>query len=344
MHSSSWVSKMRWWLHRDAWSTNCHIFVSFFPAMTVSLNMPSCNFCGLNSTINLWNLGFSQWWRCWWYSGLWCHVNSLIDTNISEKNSLSIFKAGLKMETLWFSTMLVSICDFTQQDNVEHQESRLNSGNACHHLGQSLLSFRLLSRNVKFDIVTYSGSIHDGTLLHSKSQYTTVKHSQQLFKHMYTSNPHGLGTLTPIEFFQQDLLWQSSNTHSHSYSHKGSKHTSSIRHRAIGPRAHHNGTSAHSPSLTCHLPAPTIECLHRPPYKLTCSSRPTHMHICTRTTLKPRLHSSKSQHTLLITISSAPNNVQPLLVLSPHWQVHSKFLLYHHAITIETSLFQLLRY
>jgi hypothetical protein len=29
--------------------------------------------------------------------------------------------------------------------------------------------------------ITYSGfSIHDGTLLHSKSQYTTVKHSQQL--------------------------------------------------------------------------------------------------------------------------------------------------------------------
>jgi hypothetical protein len=27
------------------------------------------------------------------------------------------------------------------------------------------------------------GSIHDGTLLHSKSQYTTVKHSQQLFEH-----------------------------------------------------------------------------------------------------------------------------------------------------------------
>jgi hypothetical protein len=33
-------------------------------------------------------------------------------------------------------------------------------------------------------IVTYSGlSIHDGTLLHSRSQYTTVKHSQQLFEH-----------------------------------------------------------------------------------------------------------------------------------------------------------------
>jgi acetone carboxylase gamma subunit len=32
--------------------------------------------------------------------------------------------------------------------------------------------------------VTYSGfSIHDGTLLHSKSQYTTVKHSRQLSEH-----------------------------------------------------------------------------------------------------------------------------------------------------------------
>jgi hypothetical protein len=46
-----------------------------------------------------------------------------------------------------------------------------------------------------------------------KSQYTTVKHSQKLFEHTYTSDPHGPGTLTPIEFFQQDLLWQSSNTH-----------------------------------------------------------------------------------------------------------------------------------
>jgi hypothetical protein len=122
-------------------------------------------------------------------------------------------------------------------------------------------------------IVTYSGfSIHDGTLLHSESQYTTVKHSQQLFKHTYTSDPHGLGTPTPIEFFQQDLLWRSSNTHSHSYSQKASKQTRSIRRRAIGPLAHHNGTSAHRPSLACHLPAPTIGCLHHPLYRLTCFS------------------------------------------------------------------------
>jgi hypothetical protein len=55
--------------------------------------------------------------------------------------------------------------------------------------------------------VTYSGcSIHDGTLLHSKSQYTTVKHSRKLLEHTYTSEPRGTGTPTPIEFFQQDLL------------------------------------------------------------------------------------------------------------------------------------------
>jgi hypothetical protein len=121
--------------------------------------------------------------------------------------------------------------------------------------------------------VTYPGcSIHDGTLLHSKSQYTTVKHSRKLSEHTYTSDPHGTGTLTPIEFFQQDLLWQSSNTHSHSCSQKASKHNRSIRRRAIGPLALHNSTSPYT-SLTRHLPAPTIGCLHRPPYKLTCSSR-----------------------------------------------------------------------
>jgi hypothetical protein len=107
----------------------------------------------------------------------------------------------------------------------------------------------------ELSIVTYSGfSIHDGTLLHSKSQYTTVKHSQQLFEHTYTSDLYGTGTLIPIEFFQQDVLWQSSNTHSHSCSHKASKHPRSICRRAIGPLAHHNGTSAYSPSLTCTSP------------------------------------------------------------------------------------------
>jgi hypothetical protein len=80
---------------------------------------------------------------------------------------------------------------------------------------------------MNFIIVTYSGfSIHNGSLLHSKSQYTTVKHSRKLLEHTYTSDPHGTGTLTPIEFFQQGFLWQSSNTHFHSCSQKASKHTS----------------------------------------------------------------------------------------------------------------------
>jgi hypothetical protein len=91
-----------------------------------------------------------------------------------------------------------------------------------------MLSFHSLCANkqrkklfLNQSIVTYSWfSIRDGTLLHSKSQYTTVKYSRKLFEHTYTSDPHGLGTLTPIEFFQQDLLWQSSNTHSHSCSIK----------------------------------------------------------------------------------------------------------------------------
>jgi hypothetical protein len=59
-----------------------------------------------------------------------------------------------------------------------------------------------------------------------KSQYTTVKHSQKLFEHTYTSDLYGPRALIPIGFFQQDLLWQSSNTHSHSCSHNASKHTS----------------------------------------------------------------------------------------------------------------------
>jgi hypothetical protein len=67
---------------------------------------------------------------------------------------------------------------------------------------------------------------HNGTLLHSKSQYTTVKHNRKLFEHTYASDLYGLGTPTPIEFFQHNLLWQSSNTHSHSCSQKASKHTS----------------------------------------------------------------------------------------------------------------------
>jgi hypothetical protein len=112
------------------------------------------------------------------------------------------------------------------------------------------LIFVMVKRSVLFEvrteflnIVTYSGfSIHDGTLLHSKSKYTTVKHSRQLFEHTYTSEPHGLETLSPIEFFQQDLLWQSSNTRSHSCSQKAYKHTSGQS--IVGLSVHFHTTTA----------------------------------------------------------------------------------------------------
>jgi hypothetical protein len=102
------------------------------------------------------------------------------------------------------------------------------------------------------------GSIHDGTLLHSKSQYTTVKHSRQLSGHTYTSDMHGLGTLTPIKFFQQDPLQQSSNTHSHSCSQKDSKHTSGQSivgppvqpHSTTAPRHTHNQPAIYQPRHT----------------------------------------------------------------------------------------------
>jgi hypothetical protein len=91
-------------------------------------------------------------------------------------------------------------------------------------------------------IVTYSGcSIHDGTLLHSKCQYTTVEHSRKLLEHTYTSDLYGTGTLTPIGFFQQDL-WQSSNTHSHSCSQKASKHKSGQS--VVGLSVHLHSTTA----------------------------------------------------------------------------------------------------
>jgi hypothetical protein len=111
----------------------------------------------------------------------------------------------------------------TVRDNGEARtRSTVSSGNQT-------LFFSIKKRCTFYTeyIVTYSGfSIHDGTLLHSKSQYTTVKHSRKLFEHAYTSDLYGLGTLTPIEFFQQVLLWESSITHSNSWSQKASKHMS----------------------------------------------------------------------------------------------------------------------
>jgi hypothetical protein len=75
-------------------------------------------------------------------------------------------------------------------------------------------------------------------------------------------------------------------------------HVGTIHRRAIGPLAHHNGTSAYSPSLTCHLPAPTIGCLHRPPYKLAC--------------FRPNLDPTHLETILSHTVSSSSSSLAPL--------------------------------
>jgi hypothetical protein len=149
----------------------------------------------------------------------------------------------------------------------------------------SSLSLLLISVN----IITYSGfSIHDGTLLHPKSQYTTVKHSRKLSEHTHvhvrparSRNTHAyriLPTGPLVAISQHSLPFLQSEGFQ--------THVGTIHRRAIGPLSD-RVTSAYSPSLTCHLPAPTIECLHRPPFQLTCSSRPTYTHVCGRPISRP---------------------------------------------------------
>jgi hypothetical protein len=96
-----------------------------------------------------------------------------------------------------------------------------------------------------------------------------------------------------VAIFQHSLPFlQSESFHTHVWT---------IHRRAIGPLSHHNGISAYSPSLTCHLPAPTVECLHRPPYKLMCSSRPTYKHVCVRPMSRPdsQLHKKSVDNSLV---------------------------------------------
>jgi hypothetical protein len=61
--------------------------------------------------------------------------------------------------------------------------------------------------NVKYCNVL-EGSIQMELYWNSKTQHTTFKQNQQLSEHTYTSNLYGLGTLTPIEFFQHELAFK----------------------------------------------------------------------------------------------------------------------------------------
>jgi hypothetical protein len=95
-----------------------------------------------------------------------------------------------------------------------------------------------------YNTVTYLGVLFTMELYCTpKSQHTTVKHSQKLFKHNGCIQSLRSQNTTPIEFFEQDFLaiFQHELTFLQSESLQ-----------AIGPLAHHNSTSA--PSLTCTSP------------------------------------------------------------------------------------------
>jgi hypothetical protein len=109
---------------------------------------------------------------------------------------------------------------------------------------------------IQFDIVTYSGVLFTMELYCTpKSEHTTVKHSQKLFEHTYTSNLYGLGTLNSnrilptgplVAVVQHKLTFLQSESLQ--------THVGTIHRRNIGPLAHHSSTSVYSPSLTCTSP------------------------------------------------------------------------------------------
>jgi hypothetical protein len=178
-------------------------------------------------------------------------------SRIQRERERDIWLNARRKAILCYSTQSTGKITFSVQTSKEDSSKNIlvvkfymNIYNDCLCLGYIHRRLIVITTNHNiydhsfiFNIVTYSGfSIHDGTLLHSKSQYTTVKHSRKLLEHTYTSDPHGTGTLTRIEFFQQGFLWQSSNTHFHSCSQKASKHTSGQS--IVGLSVHLHSTTA----------------------------------------------------------------------------------------------------
>jgi hypothetical protein len=51
---------------------------------------------------SLWDLRFSRWWG-WWWSGFWRHADSLVDANVSQKHTVSIFSPQDKDRTFFWN-------------------------------------------------------------------------------------------------------------------------------------------------------------------------------------------------------------------------------------------------
>jgi hypothetical protein len=64
---------------------------------------------------------------------------------IGQKHSIKIANRSFE-DVAKFKYLGTTLTD----QNYMHEESRLNSGNACYYSVQSLLSSRLLSRNLKY--------------------------------------------------------------------------------------------------------------------------------------------------------------------------------------------------
>jgi hypothetical protein len=98
----------------------------------------------------------------------------------------------------------------------------------------------------KYSIVTYSRVLFRWNFTATPKLNKLQLHSQQLFEHTYASNLYSLGTLTPIEFVQQNLFWSSSNTNWPSkaiQSHRQQNSTVEINY-SLFTLLHDNGTKA----------------------------------------------------------------------------------------------------
>jgi hypothetical protein len=91
-------------------------------------------------------------------------------------------------------------------------------------------------------------------------------------------------------------------------------HVATIHRRAIGPLALHNGTSAYT-SLTHHSPSPTIDCLHRPPYKLTCFSHNFRYELSLPTTAAKYTRSHPTDLQTRLDFSRIPNTIVACVLL-----------------------------
>jgi hypothetical protein len=114
----------------------------------------------------------------------------------------------------------------------------------CNVLGlfYSRWNFIALQKSIHY---SYTQSETLGTHIHVRPVWYQNTHSYRILP---------AGPLVAI--FQHSLQFLQSESFQ--------THVWTIHRRAIGPLAYHNGASAYT-SLTRHLPAPTIGCLHRPP-------------------------------------------------------------------------------